>query len=148
PKTHINYVVVDSQLEYLEAKTINDSNFVQSFAKNDHLNFFVWYNYQGVSRRYFPDFIVKLKTGENLILETKGQDSELNRTKRTYLEEWCKAVNQNGGFGQWSCAVSFNPNDLETILQNSTLSFKGHIFVDTDDFIKAAGVFEATTKLL
>lgn len=118
--SHINFTVVDSKWEYLEAKTISDSTAVESFVKNDHLGFTVLYNYQGVIRRYFPDFIIKLKNGEHLILETKGQDSEQDKTKRAFLDEWCRAVNQHGGFGKWSWAVSFDPNDLEMILQKAS----------------------------
>jgi type III restriction enzyme len=114
--SHINFTVVDSKWEYLEAKTINDSNVVTSFVKNDHLGFVILYNYQGVIRRYFPDFIIKLKSGEHLILETKGQDSEQDKTKRAFLDEWCRAVNEHGGFGKWGCVVSFDPNDLEGLL--------------------------------
>lgn len=117
--SHINFTVVDSRWEYLEAKTISENAAVESFVKNDHLGFAVFYNYQGVIRRYFPDFIIKLKNGEHLILETKGQDSEQDKTKRAFLDEWCRAVNQHGGFGRWSWAVSFDPNDLEMILQKS-----------------------------
>jgi len=115
-KSHINFVVCDSSWEFLEARTINDSDVVRSFVKNDHLNFVVYYNFQGVVRRYFPDFIIKLKSGENLIVETKGQDNEQNKTKRAYLDEWCRAINQHGGFGKWGWAVSFDPNDLGEIL--------------------------------
>jgi type III restriction enzyme len=115
-KTHINFVVVDSKWEYLEAKTINESNVVKSFVKNDHLNFVIYYNYQGVVRRFFPDFICKLTNGEYLIIETKGQDNEQNKTKRAYLDEWCRAVNEHGGFGKWKWAVSFNPSDLQKII--------------------------------
>ncbi len=118
-KTHINFVVCDSKWEYLEAKTINEFDEILSFVKNDHLNFVVYYNYQGVVRRYFPDFILKFKSGLNLILETKGQDNEQNKTKRAYLDEWCRAINQQGGFGKWNWAVSFNPNDLAEILNKS-----------------------------
>ncbi|MEB2329661.1 MAG: DEAD/DEAH box helicase family protein [Ignavibacteriaceae bacterium] len=143
-KTHINFVVVDSKWEYLEAKTINESNVVESFVKNDHLNFVIYYNYQGVVRRFFPDFLIKLTTGENLIVETKGQDNEQNKTKRAYLDEWCRAINQHGGFGKWSWAVSFDPNDLDQILQNSALRFSGHIFADTDDYNVAEKIFDAT----
>lgn len=143
-KSHINFVVVDSKWEYLEAKTINESNVVKSFVKNDHLNFVVYYNYQGVVRRFFPDFLIKLTTGENLIVETKGQDNEQNKTKREYLDEWCRAINQHGGFGKWSWAVSFDPNDLDQILQNSALSFSGHIFTDTDNYNVAEKIFDAT----
>ncbi len=122
-KTHINFVVVDSKMEFLEARTINDSNLVESFVKNDHLGFAIIYNYQGIVSRYFPDFIIKMKTGEHLILETKGKDTDKDKTKRAFLDEWCRAVNQHGGFGKWSWAVSFDANDLDVILQNFALSY-------------------------
>jgi type III restriction enzyme len=119
PKTHINFVVVDSKMEFLEARTINESDAVDSFVKNDHLGFAIIYNFQGVVSRYFPDFIIKLKTGEHLILETKGQDKDKDKTKRAFLDEWCRAVNQHGGFGKWNWAVSFNANDVESILKKN-----------------------------
>ena len=78
----------------------------------------VYYNFQGVIRKYFPDFICKLTNGEFLIIETKGQDNEQNKTKRAYLDQWCKAVNEHGGFGKWQWAVSFDPNDLSKIIQD------------------------------
>ncbi|MBK9504749.1 MAG: DEAD/DEAH box helicase family protein [Bacteroidetes bacterium] len=115
-KSHINFAVVDSKMEYLEARTINDSDSVESFVKNDHLGFAIMYNFQGVVSRYFPDFIIKLKTGEHLILETKGLDRDKDKTKRAFLDEWCRAVNQYGGFGVWKWVVSFDANDLETKL--------------------------------
>ncbi|MBU1679276.1 MAG: type III restriction endonuclease subunit R, partial [Bacteroidetes bacterium] len=119
-KSHINFVVCDSSWEFLEARKINDSDVVESFVKNDHLGFAIIYNYQGIVNRYFPDFIIKQKTGEHLILETKGQDKDKDKTKRAFLDEWCRAVNQHGGFGKWSWAVSFDANDLDSILQKSS----------------------------
>ncbi|MBF0553637.1 MAG: DEAD/DEAH box helicase family protein [Nitrospirae bacterium] len=115
-KSHINFTVIDinSKWEYLGANTIN--SVVKSFVKNDHLGFVVYYNYRGVIRSYFPDFIIKLTSGDNFVLEIKGQDDEQNRTKRVFLDEWCRAVNQHGGFGKWKWAVSFDPNDVDTIL--------------------------------
>lgn len=118
-KTHINFAVVDSKWEYLEAKNINSSADIASFVKNDHLNFVVFYNYQGVVHRYFPDFICKLTNGDHLIIETKGQDNDQNKTKRAYLDEWCKAVNQHGGFGKWKWAISFDPNDLDELIEKA-----------------------------
>jgi type III restriction enzyme len=117
-KSNINFTVVDSKWEYLEAKTIDSGHGVESFVKNDHLGFAIIYNYQGVIRRYFPDFIIKLKNGESLILETKGKDNEQDKTKRAFLDEWCRAVNQHGGFGKWSWAVSFDPNDMAKIIKD------------------------------
>lgn len=115
-KTHISHVVVDSDMEFLEARTINDSDLVQSFVKNDHLGFAVFYNYQGVVQRYFPDFLIRFKNGSYLVLETKGFDRDKDKTKRAFLDQWCKAVNQHGGFGKWNWAVSFDRNDVNEIL--------------------------------
>ena len=74
------------------------------------------YNHKGIIRRYFPDFIIKLSNGSHLILETKGRDSLQNQTKIKFLEQWVKAINNQGGFGVWNSAISFDPSDLEGIL--------------------------------
>ncbi|MGB7070459.1 MAG: hypothetical protein WBD22_13275 [Pyrinomonadaceae bacterium] len=54
------------------------------------------------------------------MLETKGFDREKDKTKRSFLDGWCKAVNQHGGFGKWRRAVSFDPNDLNKILLDNS----------------------------
>jgi type III restriction enzyme len=115
-KSHINFTVVDSDWEFLEARNVNDQSDVISFVKNDHLGFAILYNHEGVIRKYYPDFIIKFKNGQHLILETKGQDTDQDKTKRAFLDEWCKAINQHGGFGAWRWAVSFDPNDLDAII--------------------------------
>jgi type III restriction enzyme len=117
-KSHINHVVVDSTWEASEAYSLDKSEQVKAWVKNDHLGFSILFNYRGVVRKYYPDFIIKLLNGEFLILETKGQESDLTETKRAYLQEWVKAVNNHGGFGIWHEAVSFDPNDLLGILKN------------------------------
>jgi HEPN domain len=48
----------------------------------------------------------------------KGQDSQENQTKREFLDEWVRAVNEQGGFGRWSWAVSRTPSDLPEILES------------------------------
>ncbi len=111
-KSHISHCVYDSGWEASEAYFFERSDMVTSFVKNDHLNFQILYNHQGVVRKYYPDFIIKLSNGDNLILETKGVDSQQNRTKREYLDEWVKAVNVQGGFGKWHWKVSFDPSDI------------------------------------
>jgi type III restriction enzyme len=124
-KTHISHVVVDSRMEFLEARAINDSEHVESFVKNDHLGFAIFYNHQGVVQRYFPDFLIKLKNGTTLVLETKGLDRDKDKTKRNFLEIWCRAVNHHGGFGKWAWAVSFDANDLNQILKSAMEDHSG-----------------------
>ena len=36
-------------------------------------------------------FLMRLASGENLILEVKGQDLEQDQVKRRFLEEWVKS---------------------------------------------------------
>jgi type III restriction enzyme len=119
-KSHINQTVVDNDWEFLESRKIDDDDHAVSFVKNDHLGFAIFYNHQGVTRRYFPDFIIRLANGTYLVLETKGRDSDESKTKRAFLDEWCRAVNQHGGFGKWQWAVSFDPNDLDVIIRDAS----------------------------
>ena len=116
-KSHVSHCVYDSGWEASEAYFLERSDRVRSFVKNDHLGFFVLYNFNGVVRRYYPDFLIRLTNGEYLILETKGVDDEQNKAKREALNEWVEAVNVQGGFGKWHCDVSFHPSDMETILR-------------------------------
>jgi type III restriction enzyme len=116
-KSHINFTVYDSGWEAGEAYKLDKSKHVEAWVKNEHLNFAILYNYKGVIRKYYPDFIIRLKNNSHLILETKGQDSEQNQVKRKFLDEWVKAINQHGGFGSWTWDVSYHPNDLEGILE-------------------------------
>jgi type III restriction enzyme len=89
---------------------------VEAWAKNDHLGFELLYVYRGVVRKYRPDFLIRLKIGDYLVLETKGQDTEKDKTKQKFLEEWVQGVNEYGGFGTWKWAVSKDPGDIEEIL--------------------------------
>ena len=57
-----------------------------------------------------------MNSGEYLVLEVKGQDTEQDQIKRRFLDEWVNAVNDHGGFGRWHWAVSKNPGDLPDIL--------------------------------
>lgn len=116
-RSHINFCVLDSTWESSEAYTLDNNNErVAAWVKNDHLGFDVSYVYQGAVRKYRPDFIIKLSNGEYLVLETKGRETLQDRSKRQALAEWVDAVNQDGRFGKWHCAVSYHPKDVGGIL--------------------------------
>lgn len=118
-KSHISHCVYDSGWEASEAYFLDKSDLVKSFVKNDHLGFSILYNFNGVIRKYYPDFMIRLVNGEYLILETKGIDSQQNQTKRDFLNEWVKAVNTHGGFGKWHWDVSFEPSDIENKIKST-----------------------------
>jgi type III restriction enzyme len=115
-QSHINVCVYDSTWEASDAFQLDDSPHVTAWAKNDHLGFEVLYLERGVVRKYRPDFLIRLANGDMLILETKGQDTETDRVKRRYLDEWVDAINQAGGFGHWRWDVALEPGDILDIL--------------------------------
>jgi len=115
-RSHINFCVYDSTWEASEAYELDHNPAVEAWVKNDHLGFDVLYVYRGVVRKYRPAFIIRMKSGNYLVLETKGQDNEQNRTKRKFIDEWVQAVNAHRGFGQWSWDVSTDPGDIKDIL--------------------------------
>ena len=115
-RSHINFCVYDSTWEASEAFELDHNPLVDAWVKNDHLGFEVLYVYRSVVRKYRPDFLIRLQSGNMLVLETKGRDSDQNRTKRRFLDEWTRAVNAHGGFGRWSWDVSMDPSDIKDIL--------------------------------
>jgi type III restriction enzyme len=119
-KSHINFCVFDSTWEASEAFELDRSSGVDSWVKNDHLGFEILYSFRGVVLKYRPDFIIRLKNKSYLILETKGQDTPKDQTKREFLNEWVNAMNQHGGFGKWQWGVSKHPSDVGGILQEAT----------------------------
>ncbi|WP_411725642.1 BPTD_3080 family restriction endonuclease [Methyloglobulus sp.] len=121
-KSHISHCVYDSTWEASEAYFLEKSESVRSFVKNDHLGFVIFYNFKGVIRKYYPDFIIRLSNGEHLVLEVKGKDTQQDRTKREFLNEWVNAVNEYGGFGRWHWAVSFEPSDLLRNIRNCQIA--------------------------
>jgi len=115
--SHINLCVLDSRWEASEAFELDRNSNVSAWVKNDHLSFEILYVYRGIIQKFRPDYLIRLSSGKMLVLEVKGQDTQQDKTKRDFLSEWVRAVNQNGGFGTWSWDVSRNPRDLLNILQ-------------------------------
>jgi type III restriction enzyme len=118
-KSHINMCVFDSTWEASEAFELDRNPLVTAWVKNDHLGFEILYIFDGIVRKYRPDFIIQLNTGDILILETKGKESLRDKTKRRFLNEWVQAVNEHGGFGNWKWAISRDPADVKMIIEGS-----------------------------
>ena len=74
-RSHINFCVYDGTWEASEAFELDRNPAVEAWVKNDHLGFEVLYVYRGVVRKYRPDFLIRLRSGTMLVLETKGRDT-------------------------------------------------------------------------
>ena len=123
-RSHISHTIFDSTWEATEAFELDRNENIESWAKNDHLNFFVNYIFGGVIHKYYPDFLIKLKNGKILVLEVKGRDDQKNKTKREYFKEWIDAVNTDGRFGKWEFDVSFRPADVKDIINEHSKTIK------------------------
>jgi len=116
-RSHINMCVYDSRWEANESLELDRNLNVRAWVKNDHIGFEITYSFKGIIHKFRPDYLVKLTNGKTLILEVKGQDDQQQQTKREFLSEWVRAVNGQGGFGQWTADVSRHPKDVLEILQ-------------------------------
>lgn len=119
-KCHLNAIVADTKTwEQAAATALDAATEVRRWVKNDHLGFVIPYRKDGVRRRYLPDFIVELTTGEQLIIEIKGElgDAEI---KAAAAERWCNAVNNDGRFGRWSYHLVRQPPDLLKVIHSLT----------------------------
>ncbi|HEY7220070.1 MAG TPA: hypothetical protein VH985_16915 [Candidatus Binatia bacterium] len=96
--------------------SVGSQRYYRRVGEERSFGFEILYVFKGVVHKYRPDFIIRLKTGDYLVLETKGQDTDQDKAKRTFLDEWVKAVNEHGGFGKWRWAVSKQPGDVVGIL--------------------------------
>ena len=115
--SHISHTVFDSTWEATESYMIEKNPNVAAWAKNDHLGFEIVYVYDGVVRKYFPDFLIRLTSGRMLVLETKGQETRRDKEKRKALTEWIGAVNGLGEYGEWCCDISYNVADVDGVIQ-------------------------------
>lgn len=120
-RSHINLCVADSAWEAQAARELDHNEDVAAWAKNDHLGFEVIYIFGGVFHKFRPDYLIRLVTGRNLVVEIKGQDTPKDKTKRRYLAEWIDAVHAHGGFGRWAWAVALSPDELPDAIQTEAV---------------------------
>jgi type III restriction enzyme len=121
-RCHINYVVADTESwEQKMAQTLEDMDEVTCYVKNQGLNFTIPYTLLGEEKNYVPDFIVKLKNGNeplNLILEVTGERKKEKLAKvDTARTLWVPAINNHGGFGRWAFLEITDPWDAQNTIR-------------------------------
>jgi type III restriction enzyme len=114
--SHISHCVLDSTWEATESFLLEKNPHVAAWVKNDHLGFEIVYVFEGVVRKYYPDFLVRLTNGKTLVLEIKGQEMPRDIKKREALAEWIQAVNALGEYGEWCNDVSYDVKSVDGIV--------------------------------
>ena len=96
-KSHINYVVMDSEWEGICAKTLEEIDSVECYVKNQFLGFAIPYTKDGKDRQYFTDFIARVRgkdgTIKNLMIEISGMSKDKAEKKWFVENRWIPAVN-------------------------------------------------------
>ena len=123
-KSHISHVVLDApKWEHSVAYQLERIPEVIAYARNDHLDFTIPYECQGVRHEYRPDFLIRWRREDGrevkIVLEVKGFETEQDRQKETAAKRWVRAVNHHGEFGQWAFVVCRDPQALTHILREA-----------------------------
>jgi len=121
-KSHISHVVLDApRWEHSVAFQLEQLSEVIAYARNDHLDFTIPYEWEGVKHEYRPDYLIRLRKSDGselkVILEVKGFETEQDRQKEAAAKRWVRAVNHHGEFGQWAFVVCKNPRTAAELLR-------------------------------
>jgi type III restriction enzyme len=116
-KSHISHVALDApKWEHSVAFQLEQMPEVVAYARNDHLDFTISYEWQGVRHEYRPDYLIRLQQPGNgelkVILEVKGFETEQDRQKEAAAKRWVRAVNHHGELGSWAYLVCKGPHAL------------------------------------
>lgn len=116
-KSHLSHAVCDSKLETGIVRELEQHPEVEGYVKNDRLFLEIPYQYLGRTRRYRPDFIVRLISGEVLLIEDKGRPDEKDDAKATAARRWIAAVNSWGKLGRWDHAICNQRAEVPAIIE-------------------------------
>jgi len=120
-KSHISHVVLDApRWEHSVSYQLERIPQVIAYARNDHLDFTIPYEWQGVRHEYRPDYLIRWKCDDGhevkIILEVKGFETEQDRQKEAAARRWVRAVNRHGDFGRWVFVLCKDPMRLRNLL--------------------------------
>jgi type III restriction enzyme len=111
PKNHVNWVMLDSDWEAEFCRIAEAHPKVVAYTKNHNLGLEVPYRHESESRRYLPDFILRVDDGRgpedllNLVVEIKGYRREDAKMKKLAINTyWIPGVNQLQTYGRWAFA--------------------------------------------
>jgi len=110
-RCHVNWAILDSEWEGEFCRVAESHPRVRAYVKNQNLGLEVPYRYGSETRRYIPDFIVRVEDGRgeedllNLIVETKGYRQEDAKDKKNTMDVyWVPGVNNLKSYGRWAFA--------------------------------------------
>jgi type III restriction enzyme len=151
----VNFVTLDgaggNAWERAVAQALETMPEVASYVKNDHLDFAIPYEHDGRSRRFYPDFLVRLAdradgVTRTLIVEVSGgrkPAAQAAQKAAAARQMWAPAINNHGGFGRWSFCELRDPTrtklDLAPAIEALYAERGVSAFTDLIDDMQEAG---------
>jgi type III restriction enzyme len=118
-KSQIDQVVCDTDSwEQAAVFRLESDGFITAYARNDHLELSIPYEFGGVPHAYYPDFVIVLSNGDRVLVEIKGEERERDRAKHQAAQRWVSAVNNWGREGRWHFVVCRDPQRLGESLRD------------------------------
>jgi type III restriction enzyme len=143
-RSHINWVILDSDWEAEFCRVAESHPKVRAYVKNHNLGLEVPYRYGSEVRRYLPDFVVLIDDGHgpddplHLIVEIKGYRREDAKEKKSTMDTyWVPGVNHLGTHGRWAFAEFGDVYQIEA-------DFKAKVKNEFDKLIASAIGTQAT----
>lgn len=119
-RCHVNWAALDSGWEGEFCRIAEAHPRVRAYVKNQGLGLEIPYRWMSETRRYLPDFILRVQDGHgeddllNLIVEIKGYRGENAKEKKATMDAyWVPGVNNLGTFGRWAFAEFREVYELE-----------------------------------
>ena len=120
-RTHVSSTVFDSRWEDSAAYLFDNHRMVKKYVKNDkHVGFGIFYRHNNIVKKYIPDYIVEMTNGEKIIIEVKGQKTDMDVSKEKYLEEWVQAVNDTKEWGIWRHETIQDESKIGKLISSSS----------------------------
>ncbi len=149
-KSHINWVILDSDWEAEFCRVAEAHEKVISYVKNHSLGLEVPYRYGSGTRQYRPDFIVQLDDGHddflNLVVEIKGFRGEDAKDKKLTMDTyWIPGVNNLNNYGRWAFAefvdvFAMQHDFAKKVEEEFNKMIDGAISVSIDDKVQGKGI--------
>lgn len=130
-RTLFNLVPCNRSLEHSFATFLDLANDVAAFAKNTGPQA-LRIDYEAANHRrafYTPDFFVRLESGKQYLVETKGEMEQEVAAKARAAVAWCKSASKNGDDWEYlfvpeALFKRFNDTNLETLASTCSLELQ------------------------
>lgn len=126
-KSHLNRAMIQSGantggFEVGAIEILEELDCVDFYTPNDNqVGLIVPYEYDGETKSYEPDFVIRLRGEKTIMLEIKGGGGLIYDENRVYAKnaaakKWCEAVSNLGKYGNWAYEICDDISELRKTL--------------------------------